>query len=535
MALADMIGHTMTQPPTSIPQETLPGDVVDPWSPSAIPLGPPYQAPPPPVNIPPVEVPHPHKEALEVAATHQLSPEVRPMIKAMDEGYADPKYMKMRDQIREALQNGDEKGVDKLHDKLTKLIRGPQSTWDWYNENVATTGRGGKTQAARKTAGELILSELQALTGLGSGPEIPAEEALHMGLIQPEELVPGRQMQESYGVLRDDGFGPGVVSPNASIIPGALLSPFQKSVVSTKLTGLAKGRQHTDPAGLAEFNRHYEQLIKAHIEKTGLLPTEADKAEFMAIARNQREKEPITGGLQAKKLDKELLKLDEETKRTREQTKTEVDIRPHQIKELQAKTTQLLTRAKLDLTMASDAYRKGELAQHKAELATAAQSLSEMKSQMQAIGFALAYGEFSKDDITKLTQMYIDLTKLSIKIGKEAPFLNLPFLDRGDPNVKIEGVGEPGTRVAPVPSPTTPENVYDDPAFAFAPKIPGLNAPPAAPQLSQQTLTPLTPPPQQRLSERDEAVLAEMARLKKSGLSKEEILHLIEKKFGKAK
>src|SRR3990172_5105721 len=127
-------------------------------------------------NTIPANQPH---EAVAMAAVHTPSPDSLPLISAIDNNYADKKFLKPVEEIRKGIQLGDEKLVKKGHSTLTSMILGEQSFGEWYWDNF---GGGTGISSARRMAGDVVMKEIAHATGLGM-PGV--EEATRLGLIQP--------------------------------------------------------------------------------------------------------------------------------------------------------------------------------------------------------------------------------------------------------------------------------------------------------------------------------------------------------------
>jgi hypothetical protein len=170
-------------------------------------------------------------------------------------GYADKKYLRPIGMIRQGIQTGDEAMVKKGHKALTDMILGEQTFGDWYNDVFA--GHSQKRGQAQKIAGDVVMKEIAEATGLGM-PSV--EEVMRLGLIAPNELIPGKQTQKAYGhLIPQEPFGftpegmpltstklyttpaqPGQ-KPTIELVPGARLTPAQYEGVQARQQGLSAG------------------------------------------------------------------------------------------------------------------------------------------------------------------------------------------------------------------------------------------------------------------------------------------------------
>jgi hypothetical protein len=477
--------------------DTPPMSVVAPQSYGIPPI--PYMAPTPPAM--PAAAPQDDTQSempRDVIDNHEIHPTSQPLINAVETGFADKKFMSIKDEIQKAILNSDDDGLKKAHRRLADVIRGEQDFRSMYADIFLGSGA---TTHANRMAGDVIINELHK-AGVGNPRPIPAEEALHMGLIHPQELVPGRQLQESYGVLRPDQ----PLGDRQSLIPGTNLTPFQQDVVADRRTGIQKGRVHADPAGLTEYMQHLNALERDHFDRTGRQPTAGERAGYIAEARGHYEKGAKPGSLNEDALKANIDKTKADTTNIKERTTTEQTIRPHQVVKFQADATESLAKAKLAMTNASDAVRKGDLQAQHAELERARVSMGEMKSQMQAIAYTLAGTDVTPQDRVKLTDLFLKLAMTGVTIAKRGGLFGSDFFDAGAPNVSVNIEGQPQSRTTPLGPQPDPVDVGFDPG-AFAPRLPGTPSP--IPSPIKSTEVDLTP--------------EEYAKLRKAGMSAAEI------------
>jgi hypothetical protein len=442
-----------------------------------------------------------HEDPIEVAASHQIGPESKPLIAAVENGYADKKFLKPIDLIREGIKLGDSEQVKKGHKALADLLLGDPSFGERYTDLYYN--HGANIQRAHQMAGDVVMNEIKTLTGAGM-PTV--ESATQLGLLDPSQLLPSQQPQPIYAnMIPQEPFAMDKQGmPLASVqmqgipaqsgqVPASMQQPSNEYLNPLQFdaaTALLKAQGKTPPQvpeGIQLFDRHMQALTNAHIAKTGQPPGPEDIAQYTAVARGLTEKEPVKGGLQERKLTTDITKAAAETERTQEQTTTERLIRPDQINEVKAKTTNLLAYAHQAMANASDAVRKGEMAVHHAQLEQARTAMTEVRSQMQALALTMAEGDLSKADKVKMQQLFLDLTETGVKLSKRSGFLGLDFLDLGKPNVGIEQVGPPGTRTTPPPAVPAPAPSGVNP-FTFAPAAPG-----GVPSAAQPPVAPPTP------------------------------------------
>jgi hypothetical protein len=138
-------------------------------------------------------------------------------------GHADKKYQNPIEMIRQGVQAGDEAVIEKGRAKLISMLSETHlSPAEKFMDILLGGGVVHTAQRnAQKIAADIIAYELQR-PGSTAGPSV--EEAVRLGLIQPQELIPGLQIQEDY----------------ARLIPGAGLTPLQYEVVKSRQANLSK-------------------------------------------------------------------------------------------------------------------------------------------------------------------------------------------------------------------------------------------------------------------------------------------------------
>jgi hypothetical protein len=217
-------------------------------------------------------------------------------------GYADKKYQKAIEMIRKGIQLGDEALVKKAHSSLTNMILGEQSFGEWYLDNF---GGGQGISRARQMAGDVVMKEIAEATGMGM-PSV--EEAMRLGLIAPNELLPGRQTQEAYGhLIPQEPFkftpeGMPLTStklyttpaqpgqkPTIGLVPGARLTPTQYEGVQARLRGLSAGlaiRKELAESNQRDETSDFSQVQSDQQQPQQLIPTPGGRALLGPITPN---------------------------------------------------------------------------------------------------------------------------------------------------------------------------------------------------------------------------------------------------------
>jgi hypothetical protein len=229
----------------------------------------------------------PH-EAVIAAATHEPSPESKPLISAIDNNLADKKFLRPVEDIRKGIQLGDEKMVKKGHTALTNLILGDQSFGEWYSDTFA---RGQSLVRARQMAGDVVMKEIAEATGLGM-PRV--EEATRLGLIKPEELLPGTQAQIIPGATTPGytGFTPEMQpiaapqqAPVTKPVAGAYLTPFQESIVSSRQKAIQSGLAYKAALAGSRADLADERALSERAKRENLLPEQVKDIQSKRASR----------------------------------------------------------------------------------------------------------------------------------------------------------------------------------------------------------------------------------------------------------
>lgn len=430
---------------------------------------------------------------------YEPHPKAKPLIDAIEHGFADKKIMNPVEMIRTGIKASDVEMVHKGHTKLADMLS--ETNLDPMDKFLdIALGRGvvsGAQRNANKIAADVIANELQRQHGLGM-PSV--DETVQAGLLQPNELMPTQRpnfahlIPDSSFAMTPEGMPVSSVSmqgipaqPGQGAVPPTQLfiSPLQQELVNSRLVGTSKGRLHSDPAGLTEFNTDVQAQVDAHIEKHGVYPDKQTYSGMVAAARKRVTEEPVKGGLHEEKLKADIAKTKADTTSTEEKTTTEVAMRPEQITESKAKTAELLSKMNLNITEASRAITRGQQAEYHAQIEGAKAGLAEMKGQIQTIAAALASGDLTKEDKIKFDQYLLDLVKSGLQISKRGGAFGLDFLDSGKPNISLSQTGQPGSSIPPAPAMGNditmlpPANTGVDPT-RFAPQPMG-GMPPQAP------------------------------------------------------
>ena len=179
-------------------------------------------------------------------------PESQALIRAIDSGYADKKMIGPVESIREGIQTGDTKLIEKGHKGIYDILYGSLSFGTKYADTMIHGGRMAAT--AHKMASDIVINEMNR------GSLTPtAEEATGLGLIHPQELM-ANQTQQMYGnlipaepfAMTPEGMPvtrtemlPTPAQPGqkgvTSIRPGVKLTPFQSEIVEARQKGLSAG------------------------------------------------------------------------------------------------------------------------------------------------------------------------------------------------------------------------------------------------------------------------------------------------------
>lgn len=398
-----------------------------------------------------------------------MAPESKPIIKAIETGYADKKFMGPAQEIREALQSRSDEGLEKAFLKLQKILNKNEMTWGQkFADNYLGTGIQARQAAmATKIAADIVASEFLRPT---------VEESVNLGFIQPQELI-GRQTQPTYShLIPQEPFAftpggepvssirdslvpaqPGQMASGRTIIPGAPLTPLQESAIATRLSMQAKAAARpVKPEKTDEFLLD----VQARIAALGHPPTAQELSDIIRGARGQFEKEPEKGGLKAADLKAGTAGKKAETMKTEEQIITERVRRLPELEKLEAETSNLYASAREHLAKASDAVRKGEMAEWRAQIEAARANLLETRNQASALMMTLLELDMPKEKKVEVIDQIQKIMKTGIELSSSPGFMGI---DMGKPNVGVK-VGPPGSLVptpphAPSATPTQPMQI----------------------------------------------------------------------------
>ena len=365
-----------------------------------------------------------------------------------------------------------------------------------------------------------------------------AVEAVNLGLIHPQELLPGQTRPTFAHLIPTEPFQftpegepvsqvqtrampaqPRQAPSGVEADPTALLTEGQEAVAGARREALSRPRvPRTTAQGEREFDVELRARIAAFQQLEKRLPSPVEFLEMVKEATGRHYvQEPRPGSLPELRMTGQIKGEAATTGKTMEQIATERLMRPHQIMEAQARTTNLLASANEHMAKASDAARKGELAAYRAELEQVRTAIMAVNQQHNAAMITYFEGDLGKEDQTMLLNYINQLAKSGIALQHRAGILGL---DIGRPNLSIEQAG-PAAGVPMPPSVSTPESPRPfqgiDP-FQFAPRPPDLGSPiPSVPQA----------PPLQPQEEPQSDVTPEKKeyrRLRRSGLSMEEAI-----------
>ena len=432
---------------------------------------------------------------------YEQHPKAKPLIDAIDHGFADTKTMSAYEMIDQGVQLKDQdmiaKGHTKLADNLSTTNLGPWETLLDYAIGGGITHNAKRN--ANKIAADVVADAMQRHHGIGMPP---VADAINAGLLQPNELTPAQQSPGFASLIPQEPFAMGPDGMPVSSVemrsipaqPGQHQVPPQQSWVNhtqnalmgARLTGASKGRsEHQTPEGIQLFNHDLQAQIDGFVETTGRAPSKAEYAEMVKEVRGRTEKEPTKGGLVAERLKGQTAKDTAETAATLEKTTTEKLMRPENLKETQAKTAELLSKMNLNITEASRAITRGLQSEYLAKIEAAKAGMAELKSQLQVVSSVFGGHDITPEHKLKLDQYMLDSVKSGLEIERRAGALGiigLGFLDSGKQNANITQSGPPGSRIPSQPDPTQqaltmlpPANTGVDPT-AFAPRssMPGM-------------------------------------------------------------
>jgi len=280
MALSDMIGHTIT----TLPQDqndldNTPMNIVAPEGINSAPAG--YNTMP---NI--------SQESIQ-SMTSQISPNSHPLITAIDTGYADKKVMGPVDDIRKGILSNDVKLLEKGGRKLVDALTGHMTFSERFQDAYFRHGEG--MANAHKMASDIIMKEIAHATGIGMPS---AEEATRLGLIKPEELVPGAQSETIPGAPPGyTGFTPSmepIAAPQRAPVTrptaGARLTPFQTEIVGSRQKAIQQGIAYKAALATSRGLLADEKAQTEQYKRENLLPTQIQSMKSLDKLRQAQGK-----------------------------------------------------------------------------------------------------------------------------------------------------------------------------------------------------------------------------------------------------
>lgn len=225
-----------------------------------------------------------------------MHPDSKGIIEGVDKGYADKKYMKVAEDIRNAIKIGDTEAIQKGHAKFAELLQGPDvnplaTLADMYLGLGYNTQ---KRQHAHKVASDFVMNEL-IRPGSTAGPM--AEEAVRMGIIQPHELrpdqvQPGRMVPSQgfpfYQMTNEMG-SPDFTPQGAALeaIPGVQLSPYQEQMATARQHAISTGATYRAQAAQAKSVLDEERAITER-EKRKEMPVKVKALQALTSLRNMQ-------------------------------------------------------------------------------------------------------------------------------------------------------------------------------------------------------------------------------------------------------
>lgn len=424
-----------------------------------------------------------------VEMLNQRDPQSDSLIKAVESGYAGKKLIGPIEEVRRAIRTGDEEMIGQAGLKLQKILAKNEMTFgERFADAYLGTGIAAERERmASKMAADVVMNELMR-------PQV--EEALNLGFLQPQELTRSQVQPVFQHLIPQEPFAftpegepvstvqpaltpavPGQAPSEMQVRPDARLTPLQYSTVLAKQEALKHPKAQT-ATGLNEFLIDLQGRVAAHVEKTGQEPTKQELSVMIQGARGQFEKEPIAGGKQEKKLEAQIGSDLASTEKVKEQTITERMTRLPNLKEQEARITNLQASAKEHEARASMAAQRGELAEYRAQLEQARALLAEARNQVSAVLLPALELDIPKSDRVAIINQIQKMLKTGISIEHTPGFMGL---DIGKPSGGI--TIEP--RQSVVPAPPVPQAVPQ-------------STPQVAPVTPSQTTTAIDPALQQQ-------------------------------------
>lgn len=420
----------------------------------------------PQANIPAQPQQDPLNDPIQVARNHTIRPEAKPLVSAIESGYADKKIMKPMESIREGIKSGDHELVKKGHKALSELILGEQTFGQWYQDTFFNRGR--DQHKARSMAGDVVMREIARITG----EEQPtAEEAniVFPGFPLTQEFyrqIPARteQLEVQQALIPNTFNIDELQNPNPTGIPvdspdlrqespsqGMRTLPIEvpaskellgQKRLSSGLSALFNKKlaqqPHQVPAEIQGLALEIDANLAAFQEEYGRPPNSREYAAIVSKARGRYTAEPAPDGLQKERLKGQIASEVAQTTLTKEKAITETKTRPFNIHETQAKTARDLAITHEALERAKDYAERGQVLEQRVELEKARGALQEMRSQISTMLGSVASADLTKEDNLKVLNRMNELLNTGMEMSHRAGKLGLDLLDFGKPNVNID-------------------------------------------------------------------------------------------------
>jgi hypothetical protein len=158
---------------------------------------------------------------------NQPAAQSKPLIAAVESGYADKKLMNPYQMIREGVTAGDMDMVDKGRKKLVDVLSGNMSFGERFGDAYLQQGR---MVGIQKMAADLVMKEMMRPF---------ASDAVNQGLIEPNELLP-EQSQEHGRLIPAEGMPmtSGFDTENPSMPMGSSVDMYRTVRPEARLTDL---------------------------------------------------------------------------------------------------------------------------------------------------------------------------------------------------------------------------------------------------------------------------------------------------------
>ena len=223
--------------------------------------------------------------------------ESRPLLSAIESGYADKTVMSPVEEIRQGIAGGDPKSIEKGYRKLVDSLTGGMSFGDRFADYYYNHGQ--SAALAHKMAADVIASEWAQHANPG-GPT--AEETVRLGLIEPNELMANQQMQQYAHMIPAEPFqmdeqGMPKVSTQMrstpaqpdqqseiSVNPNARLTPLQQNVAESRQKALQSGMAYKAALGQSRTDLNREKIETEKVKRE-LIPGQVTAQEDLHSLR----------------------------------------------------------------------------------------------------------------------------------------------------------------------------------------------------------------------------------------------------------